>query len=310
MRQRPVVPIASLLGIAVLLLFSLLVPPEAAAQTAQGATMTVIRGQVALVRQDGSAVQPAPSGSTVFPGDEIRTVGPSGALITFFTGTEIEMGADTVLRVEAISRQGERIDVSLTQVFGTALHKVATFSDPGSSYRVEAGGAVALVRGTTFLIGYYPPVYILIVVEGQVICVNDGSPQPTPTPTRGADPATRSFVPAVVLAPGQPLKPGGYASTTEPPSCTLEQVEADLQQVWNAAATIHTDKTKQQEEEEQQQEEDSGPTIYSIRGATPLSAEVLRTRLEGDLAPFTAAGSLCALGMIGWTYYGGRRREE
>src|SRR5688572_33329212 len=71
----------------------------AAAQPIQGATLTVLRGQVAVVRPDGSAVQPAPSGTSVMPGDDIRTLTQSGALITFFVGTEIELGEATVLRV-------------------------------------------------------------------------------------------------------------------------------------------------------------------------------------------------------------------
>ena len=48
---------------------------QSSAQVQDGATMTVLRGQVAVVRPDGSAVQPAPSGTVVRPGDEIRTLG-------------------------------------------------------------------------------------------------------------------------------------------------------------------------------------------------------------------------------------------
>jgi len=105
--------------------------------------MTVLRGQVAVIRPDGSAVR---------AGDEIRTLSETGALITFFIGTEIELGEQTILVVERVSRQGERVDVSLRQVFGATLNRVQTFADPGSSYRINAGGAVAVVRGTTFLL--------------------------------------------------------------------------------------------------------------------------------------------------------------
>jgi hypothetical protein len=135
---------------ALLAFLALLLAPagRAAAQAREGATMTVLLGQVAVVHPDGSAVQPAPSGMTVFPGDEIRTVGKSGALITFFQGTEIELGAETVLGVEGISKQGDRIDVSLKQVLGTAVSRVHTLADNGSSYAIDVGGAVAVVRGS------------------------------------------------------------------------------------------------------------------------------------------------------------------
>ncbi|HYU17764.1 MAG TPA: hypothetical protein VEQ11_03635 [Chloroflexota bacterium] len=150
--------------VAALLVSASLIPLRALAQAQEGATMTVLRGEVAVVRGDGSALQPAPSGTVVRPGDEIRTLGPSGALITFFVGTEIEMGEATVLVVERVSKQGERIDVSLKQVFGATLNRVQSFTDPGSAYRIDVGGAVAVVRGTEFLTYGPTPEGIAIIV--------------------------------------------------------------------------------------------------------------------------------------------------
>jgi hypothetical protein len=160
-----------LLACCLALLTTLASPPHPLhGQVAEGATMTVLKGEVALVRPDGSGIQPAPTGSTVFPGDEIRTLSRSGALITFFLGTEIELGEDSVLRVDAVHRDGERIDVSLTQVLGTSLHRVQELADNGSSYRVGVGGAVALVRGTVFAVGYYPPHRAIYIEAGAIDC--------------------------------------------------------------------------------------------------------------------------------------------
>jgi len=130
-------------------LFGFLLEPaqSSSAQVNQGATMTVLAGQVAVVRPDGSSTQPAPSGTDVFPGDEIRTLTQSGALITFFAGTEVELGAETVLGVQSISRPGDRVDITLRQVAGTSVSRVQSIIDSGGGYRVEAGGSVALVRG-------------------------------------------------------------------------------------------------------------------------------------------------------------------
>jgi hypothetical protein len=160
------------LGLLLLLaLFQSFLPQPALSQLQEGATLTVLRGQVALVRPDGSAVQPAPSGTVVHAGDEIRTLSATGALITFFAGTEIELGADTILVVDRVSRQGERVDVSLKQVFGATLNRVQTLADPASAYRVEAGGAVAVVRGTTFsLLGPFPTARGNVVV---LVCLED-----------------------------------------------------------------------------------------------------------------------------------------
>ena len=136
--------------------------------------MTVLRGQVAVVRGDGSAVQPAPSGTLVRAGDEIRTLNNSGAAITFFAGTEIELGEETTLAIERAARDGSRIDIALRQVFGVSLHRVQALTDPGSSYRVDVGGAVAVVRGTDFLI--YGPTDENVV---GMICLEDCTDQTT-----------------------------------------------------------------------------------------------------------------------------------
>ena len=135
---------------AMVLMFGADAPASALAQVQDGATMTVLRGQVAVVRGDGSASQPASSGTVVRSGDEIRTLAQSGAAITFFVGTEIELGEETTLAVEHAARDGDRIDISLRQVFGVSLHRVHALTNPASSYRVEVGGAVAVVRGTDF----------------------------------------------------------------------------------------------------------------------------------------------------------------
>lgn len=127
-------------------------PPVATAQVKDGATLTVLRGLVAVIHTDGTSVQPAPSGTVVKAGDEIRTLTKTGALITFFSGTEIEMGEDTILAVDRISVDGSKVDISLKQVFGTTLNRVQSLTDPSSVYRIDAGGATAVVRGTTFLL--------------------------------------------------------------------------------------------------------------------------------------------------------------
>ena len=144
------------------------------AQVQDGATMTVLRGQVAVVRGDGSAVQPAPSGTVVRSGDEIRTLDNAGAAITFFAGTEIELGEETTLVIERAARDGSRIEISLRQVFGVSLHRVQALTDPGSSYRVDVGGAVAVVRGTDFLV--YGPTDENVV---GIVCLDDCTDQTT-----------------------------------------------------------------------------------------------------------------------------------
>jgi hypothetical protein len=142
--------------------------PVSEAQIPEGATMTVLRGQVAVVQPSRDSLKPAPSGTVVRVGSEVHTLDESGALVTFFAGTEIELGENTALVVERVSQDGGRVDISLKHVFGASLHRVHALSDPGSSYRVDVGGAVAVVRGTEFLV--YGPTDESVV---GIVCLDD-----------------------------------------------------------------------------------------------------------------------------------------
>jgi hypothetical protein len=122
---------------------------SAYAQTV-GATLTVLRGSAGVVRADGTPLSPAASGITLGRGDRVATLGRSSALVTFFEGSELELGGDTTIIIRDLDRQGGRTTVSIESVVGTMLSRVVTLTDPGASYRIEAGGTVALVRGTVF----------------------------------------------------------------------------------------------------------------------------------------------------------------
>ena len=165
-RERPGIAL-----LVVLVVMTLVASSTAMAQEQNSATMTVLAGEVAVLRPDGSDIRPAPSGTRVSAGDEIRTLSATGALITFFVGTEIELGEDTALVVERVSRQGERIDVAVKQVNGASLNRVASFTNPGSLYRIAAGGEAVEVHGTTFsVLGPYPTARGDVVV---VVCMED-----------------------------------------------------------------------------------------------------------------------------------------
>ena len=122
------------------------------APTAQavGATLTVLRGTVAVVRADGTAVSPAGTGLALGAGDRVATLTLSGALVTFFEGSELELGAGATIIIRDLGSQGARTNISIESVVGSTVHRVTTLSDPGSTYRVDSGGTVALVRGTVF----------------------------------------------------------------------------------------------------------------------------------------------------------------
>jgi hypothetical protein len=120
------------------------------AQTASGATLTVLRGSAAVLRADRTPLSPAASGLTLGPGDQIATLTRSSALVTFFDGSELELGADTTVIIRELGRDGQGTSITIQSVVGSTVNRVVALAEAGSSYRVEAGGTVALVRGTVF----------------------------------------------------------------------------------------------------------------------------------------------------------------
>lgn len=119
-------------------------------QIAAGATVTVLRGTVSVSRSDGSAVAPAANGLALGVGDTVATVGRSSALVTFFDGSEIELGADTTIMIQNMqaSSSGEKT-ILIKNVLGSTIHRIVALATPGSSYRIESNGTVTDVRGTT-----------------------------------------------------------------------------------------------------------------------------------------------------------------
>ena len=115
------------------------------------ATLGAVTGTVAIVRADGSAIQPASPGTPIGPGDRIATVGRSSALIQLSGIGDVELGGDsTVILTELIAPGGGGLGrVALELVQGFTLHRLSAPSGTSLEYRVidPSGQAVALVRG-------------------------------------------------------------------------------------------------------------------------------------------------------------------
>ncbi|MFN0074753.1 MAG: hypothetical protein ACKVVP_24995 [Chloroflexota bacterium] len=141
---RRLLPLVLLLGLL------LPAPPDGSAQVRGGATLTVLRGSVGVMQANGSPISPAPSGLSLGVGDQVSTLAASGAVITFFEGSEVELGSETAIVIREASGQGARTNITIESIVGSSIHKVVTLTDAGSTYRVESGGTVGLVRGTLF----------------------------------------------------------------------------------------------------------------------------------------------------------------
>ena len=76
---------------------------------------------------------------TLEVGDTIKTGDDSGAEITFFDGSTIELEAGTQIEITSLdsSPDGDAKTITLMQTIGTTISRVTKLLDPASSYAVE-----------------------------------------------------------------------------------------------------------------------------------------------------------------------------
>jgi VCBS repeat-containing protein len=87
-------------------------------------------------------------------GDTIKTGDGSGAEITFFDGSTIELQAGTEIEIASldISPDTGSTTITLQQTIGTTISRVTKLLDPASSYEIETPTGVAAVRGSTMIV--------------------------------------------------------------------------------------------------------------------------------------------------------------
>jgi uncharacterized repeat protein (TIGR01451 family) len=87
------------------------------------------------------------------PGDSIRSGNSSGAELTFFDGSTIELQAATQVEIASlnISSTGSTT-IGLRQVIGTTISRVRELVDSTSSYEIETPAGVAAVRGSVMTV--------------------------------------------------------------------------------------------------------------------------------------------------------------
>ena len=180
-------------------------PAPVDAQTfAQQATLTVVSAPVTIQRTSGSRGAGA-SGDTLSVGDRIFT-GPGGAAkLTFFQGSEMDIGAEAEIMVQQMEqRPGGASTVNVGQALGNTVSRVTSLFNPASRFQVTTPSAVAVVRGTILDVTVTEDKLQLfscgrgvcdVTAGGRTERLSDGEstlvlpPPPTPTgvPTRGAN---------------------------------------------------------------------------------------------------------------------------
>jgi hypothetical protein len=116
--------------------------------------LSITEGDVFVMKAGTDNWVEADVGISLEPGDSIKTGDSSGAEITFFDGSTIELEADTEIKVVSldISPDTDSKTITLEQTIGTTISRVTKLLDPASSYEIETPTGVAAVRGSTMIV--------------------------------------------------------------------------------------------------------------------------------------------------------------
>ena len=135
--------------------------------------LSISEGDVFVMEAGTDSWEEAQSGMSLEIGDSIKTGDSSGAEITFFDGSTMEMEAGTQIEIISldVSCDTGATTITLEQTMGTTLSRVTKLLDPASSYEVGTPTGVAAVRGSVMIVTVGGNDTTLITNEGGNIYV-------------------------------------------------------------------------------------------------------------------------------------------
>jgi VCBS repeat-containing protein len=145
--------------------------------------LSITEGDVFVMKAGTDHWTEATIETTLGIGDTVKTGDDSGAEITFFDGSTIELEAGTQIEITSLDSSpdtGMRT-ITLMQTIGTTISRVTKLLDPASSYAVETPSGVAAVRGSTMIVrivfndpNYEDGTVLIANLEGHIYWIGDG----------------------------------------------------------------------------------------------------------------------------------------
>jgi len=116
--------------------------------------LSITEGTVLVMKTGTDTWTEAQAGMSLEVGDTIKTGDDSGAEITFFDGSTVELEAGTQIEITSLDSSADTgaTTITLMQTIGTTISRVTKLLDPASSYAVETPTGVAAVRGSTLIV--------------------------------------------------------------------------------------------------------------------------------------------------------------
>jgi hypothetical protein len=132
---------------------SILLAPALVGCESSPSTLTILsitEGDVFLMKAGADDWMEATVGTSLKVGDTLKTGDDSGAEITFFDGSTMELEAGTQIEITSldISADSGVTTITLMQTIGTTISRVTKLLDPASRYEVETPTGVVAVRGS------------------------------------------------------------------------------------------------------------------------------------------------------------------
>jgi hypothetical protein len=196
------------------------------------ATLTVEQDRVDYRASGGDWVQ-VTGPQIVKNGDSIRTDANGKALLTFFTGTEVEILSSAELEVTSFEEtpDGGHV-ITLNQLGGETEHRVARIVDSQSSYEINTPSATLTVRGTAFGVQVAPDGATHVEVTEGVVQAQVGTQTVDVSAGKALDitanktiPSTPYPIPAI-LPPAATPRPTPAATETPTEAPTAAPTEA------------------------------------------------------------------------------------
>ncbi len=196
-------------------------PPAPPPATSSG-ELTVISkiiGDVRIMKAGESEWIPTFVGTMLKPGDSVKTLIGSNALITFFDGSTIYLNELTEIKINEVSvtKDTGAININIWQEIGKTRSRVNKLVDPASRYEVQTSSGSAVARGSVADITvFWDGTTYILNVEGNWYAYVDGQWIPIPPGTQlnlsPNVPPGVPFIPPNLLEQGSGGGSGGYNS--------------------------------------------------------------------------------------------------
>jgi len=139
--------------------------------------LSITEGDVSVMKEDTDDWVEAEVQMELEVGDRIKTGDDSGAEITFFDGSTMELEAGTEIEILSLDVACDTgvTTITLEQTIGTTISRVTALLDPASSYEIETSTGVAAVRGSVMIVTVGGDGTTLITnQEGNIYAIGQG----------------------------------------------------------------------------------------------------------------------------------------